>query len=116
VRGESNLDPDRPIYLHRRHYDGSPVGPEKLWAKGEKYGIRVGHWKYIEGMDEGTRELFDLQEDPGERHNRVREEPEKAAELSARIAAWRESLGRNRTRGTLSEEDRRGLEALGYVE
>ena len=61
--GEAKLEPNRPIYLHRRHYSSEKV--ENIWVKGEKFAIRHGKWKYIEGKEEYTKEIFDIENDPG---------------------------------------------------
>jgi arylsulfatase A-like enzyme len=86
-------------------------------VKGEKFALRVGRWKLIEGPEEGTRELFDLAADPRERHNRIDASPEVAADLAARLAAWR--AGRAGAPGApqpLAPDERERLRALGYTE
>lgn len=109
------LDPERPVYLHRRYYDPGEIGG--IPVAGEKFGIRRGLWKYIEGEQEGTRELFNLVDDPGERTNLVVSETAVAAELSASLAAWKTTQGGARQRAEgLSPQDREKLRALGYVE
>jgi arylsulfatase A-like enzyme len=109
------LDADRPVYLYRRHFAGEQRGD--TYVKGEKFGVRVGRWKLIDGPEEGTRELFDLEADPGERANRVEAEPAVAAELAGRLAAWR--AGRTSDAGAplqVTPEERERLRALGYTE
>jgi arylsulfatase A-like enzyme len=112
--GSASLDPKRPVYLYRRHYAAEKVG--EIPVAGQKFGIRSGPWKYIEGTEEGTRELFDLENDPGEEHD-VREEfPGVAEYLRLQIADWKQAYGRDVGIETLSPEDAQRLEALGYVE
>ena len=109
------LDPERPIHLYRRHFAGEQRG--EAYVKGEKFGVRVGRWKLIDGPEEGTRELYDLEADPHERVNRIDDEPDVAADLSARLAAWR--AGRTGAAGAplqVSPEERERLRALGYTE
>ena len=105
-----------PIFLFRRHYDGVEEVSEGLTPVGEMYGVRVGSWKLIEGAEEGTLELFDLEQDPTEQVNRVADEPERTASLRALIADWRLRYEKSREVAPLSEEDRQRLRALGYVE
>ena len=73
------------IFWHFPHYSNhgmqSPGGA-----------IRDGAYKLLEYFENGTVQLFDLQNDPGEQHDLVAEEPEKAAELRARLHNWRESV------------------------
>ena len=76
----------------------------------------MGPWKYIEGEEEGTKELFDLDADPGERNNLYESHREIAEALSAKIAAWKAAYGRESKLQDLSPEDLERLKALGYVE
>lgn len=55
--------------------------------------IRVGDWKLIEFFEEGTLQLFNLREDLGEQKNLVNAEPDRAKELKAALAQWREHVG-----------------------
>jgi arylsulfatase A-like enzyme len=120
LRGEDALDAQAPVYLQRRHFRPTVLGdPDDggLRVRGEKFGVRIGEWKYIVGPEEKSEELFQLGDDPGERVNLVGELPRKAAELSARLAAWREARGPSGAPvDRVAEEDREALEALGYVE
>jgi hypothetical protein len=112
--GGAALDPRRAIHLHRRHYEPGMLG--KIPVAGEKFGLRLGSWKYIEGEEEGTRELFNLDEDPGERVNRYDASPDVAEQLRTSLQAWRRAADRNRMPGTISPEDRERLRALGYTD
>lgn len=106
-----------PIFLYRRHYSGDEEAGDGPYAVGEMFAVREGRWKLIEGPEEGTLELFDLERDPGERTNRAADEPERTARLRARIAEWRTRWsGPDIAVPTLSEDDRERLRAMGYVE
>ena len=112
------LAEERPIYFYRRHYDGAMVG--RVWAEGEKFGLREGRWKYTRGSESQHEELYDLDADPAERDNLADSRRDVAEVLAERLEAWRTSVSRpHSTAAPLSapsEEDRARLEALGYVD
>ncbi|MBI4603943.1 MAG: sulfatase-like hydrolase/transferase [Planctomycetes bacterium] len=54
---------------------------------------RDGRWKLVESYEEGRAELYDLARDPSEGKDLAREEPGRAAELRAKLAAWRRRIG-----------------------
>jgi arylsulfatase A-like enzyme len=115
LEGREAVDPARPIFLFRQHYEhgydsGTPVA-------GEQYAVRLGDWKLILGPEEGTRQLFDVARDPRERRDLAAEQPERAAELERRIADWRRQHTRQETAPeAISPEDLERLRALGYVQ
>ena len=59
--------------------------------------MRAGDWKLIEFFEDHRLELYNLQDDIGERHNLAAEQPQKAAELNRRLQAWRSSVGADAT-------------------
>ena len=72
------------LYWHYPHYSnqgGTPGGA-----------IRAGNLKLIEYYEDGSLELFDLENDLEEQHDLSDERPEKAQELQRRLAVWRESV------------------------
>lgn len=71
------------IYWHYPHYHWGPPGGA----------IRAGDWKLIEFYEDGKTELYNLKEDQSEKNDLSASQPEKAAELRARLEAWRESVG-----------------------
>ncbi len=112
LRGEASLPADGPVFFYRGPFQARIV--EGIPVRGELHGVRRGAWKLIEHTSGDGDELYDLSRDPGERDNRLAEAPEIRERLSA-------LLSRLRTRASdgvprLSEENRRALEALGYVE
>jgi arylsulfatase A-like enzyme len=107
----------QPIFLYRRHYAGDEAPADGIEAVGEKFAVREGRWKLIEGPEEGTLELFDLERDPEERTNRAAEEPERTEHLRGLIADWRARHAGERGRAAgPTDEERARLRALGYVE
>lgn len=119
LRGESSLDADRPIYLYREIYENREMklfSGRKVLLNGEKFAIRTGKWKYIEGNEENTKELFDLASDPLEQVNLSPTFTEKATELAGQLKEWKKRHHRGESvQGTISEEDIKRLEALGYI-
>ena len=89
---------------------------EHVLLKGGKSGIRAGKWKYIEGKEESTRELFDLVADPQEQVNLSTTFAQKADELASQLEAWEQVHSRKESlKNTISEEDLDRLRSLGYV-
>jgi len=94
--------------------------------------VRYRRWKLIRypGVRGPILELYDLEEDPGERHNRAHARPQLRDRLAATLDAWRASFGEagagptgsGADAGPAGEESqpipddlRRQLESLGYV-
>ena len=117
--GDAALDADRPVYLYREYFEGRRMklhSGEHVWLKGGKSGVRAGKWKYIEGKEENTRELFDLVADPQEQRNLITTFSQKAAELASQLETWEQVHRRKESlKEKLSEEDLDRLKALGYV-
>jgi arylsulfatase A-like enzyme len=116
ITGRQEPDPDRPVFLQRRHYKRRDSGKRR--ARGQKIGIRVGSWKYIEADEEETRELFDLTRDTLECTNVISSHPEIAARLSQRISRWMHATPRlfPSRDSVVSEDDAKKLEAMGYAQ
>ena len=75
----------RPLYWHYPHYHPGGATP---------YGaVRDGDFKLIEFYESGRLELYHLASDPGERVNVANALPERANQLAAQLAAWRQSVG-----------------------
>ena len=55
--------------------------------------VREGDWKLIADDESGGVELYNIAADPGEKHDLAKMEAARAAELSAKLAAWRKSVG-----------------------
>ncbi|MFH2051462.1 MAG: sulfatase [bacterium] len=110
------LRQDLPVFLYRIPYD--PHDEFGVWVDGEKHGVRLGNWKYLEAENEGTTELFDLRTDPGEMRNLAAADPDVAADMARILADWREvvtSPDSLTVRPALSDSDLKKLRSLGYV-
>jgi len=115
LRDVTPFDRERPVFLTRRLYEPRDFG--HFPAKGMKFAVRLGRWKYIVGQEEKTRELFDLEADPGELRNRVVDEPERATALADLLARWQVTVGPPVSTPALGDEDTaRRLRALGYTQ
>jgi arylsulfatase A-like enzyme len=127
LRGRPNEGFDGAVAEYGAVADGSidrmkRLHPEANTARLERKfeAVESGPWKYIEASD-GSRELFQVLDDPNETRELGALHPAVVAELQRRLALWREKVpayqatkegeGHKRT-GELKE----GLEALGYVE
>lgn len=77
-------------------------------------GIRRGDWKYFEG---GRAEMYDLGSDPGETENLAELDPERAADLAAELAPFREEVGQSDSgdAAMVDQETLDKLASLGYV-
>jgi arylsulfatase A-like enzyme len=71
-----------PLFWHYPHYGnqgGAPYGA-----------VRDGDWKLIEWFEDGSLELFNLRDDPGEQRDLAAVNPQKTQELHARLVGWRD--------------------------
>lgn len=115
LEGRAKGDPERAVFLQRRQYE--PGVRDGFRVNGEKWAVRAGQWKYIEALEERTRELYDLGADPGELQNRIDRFPERARVLSTALTAWRSVVTRSGSPPPgISPEDAEKLRALGYVQ
>jgi arylsulfatase A len=74
------------IYWHFPHYSNhgmqSPGGA-----------VRAGDYKLLEYFENGSVQLFNLRRDIGEQNDLSQAEPQKAAQLTAMLRAWRTRVG-----------------------
>jgi arylsulfatase A-like enzyme len=88
LRGEAVLPTDRALFPWVMRQPNRPFRPPKRVALGDGHKLIEGHAVF--GDPEGL--LFDLRDDPGETRNLREEEPERAAALRERLAAWQSDL------------------------
>ena len=72
-----------------QHFPGYLGAGEGSWRTAPVSLIQAGDWKLMEFLEDGRFELYNLRDDIGESRNIVRESPDKAKELYARLVAWR---------------------------
>jgi len=75
-----------PAYLQR--YRGM-TGP---WRTTPAGAIRRGRYKLLEFFEDGRLELYDLEQDIGERNNLAQTQPDITRKLHAQLQAWRKQL------------------------
>lgn len=81
------------LYWHYPHYHTSGIAPSGSIRQGD-YKLIEWFEKSIEGVETpGALALFNLKDDPGERHNLALEMPEKAHAMYKKLKAWRVSVG-----------------------
>ncbi len=81
---------------------GAELAPRKLYWHFPNYtnqggrpagAIRDGDWKLVEQFEDNSVELFDLSKDPSEQNNLAAQEPMRADQMRADLAAWRMRVG-----------------------
>lgn len=75
---------ERPLFWHYPHYSdqgGAPAGA-----------VRLGVWKLIQFYEDGRLELFNLEDDIGERRNLVQKEAGRAKQMLKLLNDWRNSV------------------------
>ena len=76
---------DRALFWHIPHYTNQGSRPAGA--------VRSGKWMLIQHYEDDSVELFDLSADVGETTNVAADHPKVAADLAARLAAWRKDVG-----------------------
>lgn len=105
LKGEGEWTRDT-LYWHYPHYANAGSTPTGA--------IRQGDLKLMEFFEDGHVELYDLAADVGETQDLAAEQPEKAAELQAMLAAWRESVGAKPALPNPDHDPERATERKGY--
>ncbi len=96
---------DEPVYVE------SLMAQRSLgWAP--LHGLRSAAWKYI---DAPQPELYDLEDDPGERRNRIGDQPERASSMARQLDAQMRASATPTAAGTRDRETAERLRALGYL-
>lgn len=72
------------LYWHYPHYGNQGGAPSAA--------IRRGRWKLIEWFEDGSLELFDLENDPSEQTNLLTKHPEIAKKLHEELRGWQDQV------------------------
>jgi arylsulfatase A len=75
---------ERTLYWHFPHYNNQGGRPSGA--------VREGKWKLIEFYDTELAELYDLSDDPGEKHDLSREQAEKVRQLRRALTQERQHM------------------------
>lgn len=85
---DKRIDRDA-LYWHFPGYLGSP---KNTWRAKPCSVIRSGSWKLIQSLEDQSLQLYNLKDDIGEVKNLAEEKPEVAANLLAKMDAWRKGI------------------------
>lgn len=98
--------PDGPVFASSRPLNGR-----------RELSVIDGRWKYTRREPAGHESLYDLAEDPGERHNLLKRRPAVTARLRASLLAWLAPQRRSYTSPSpgLDDETLERLRELGYL-
>lgn len=70
-----------PVFWHYPHYGNQGGFPSGA--------VREGPWKLIENYEDGSLQLYHLEDDPEERHDLAARFPARATALQTQLASWR---------------------------
>lgn len=88
LRGEAG-EPDRPLFWHFPHKWGGLRGPGPTGPGiGATSAVRRGDWKLVYWHIDGRKEVFNLAEDIGEKHNLANDQPQVTADLSSLLGGF----------------------------
>jgi arylsulfatase A-like enzyme len=76
--------PRKAIFWHYPHYGNQGGTPGSS--------VRMGNYKLIEFFEDNRIELYDLEKDPGEKHDLSQKELERAQEMKATLWQWRQDV------------------------
>lgn len=73
------------IYWHYPHYHPGGATPYSA--------MRAGNWRLVEFFETGTKELYNLADDPLEKNDLAGNQPDLAAKFAKQLADWRKTVG-----------------------
>ena len=85
LRGEPKLNRPAPLFWH--YPANTAPWPERAGGV-----CRDGDFKLVEIYHDGHFEMFNIKNDPDEKHNLIDEMPEKFAEMKAKLIDWQKSM------------------------
>lgn len=117
ITRQAALEMERTLFLQRPYFE-SPRRARRRDMVGFGFGVRQGRWKYIQALDEGQQDLFDLAADPDERRDLGASNGERLDQLAEAVETWRTGLLANDFMAPprAPADVRRKLRALGYAD
>jgi arylsulfatase A-like enzyme len=112
----------RPFWVGEEAEEGKGAGDRVLLAETGPMkedvlrSVRRGHHKLIVNIETGSRELYDLREDPRETRNLAAEQPEVTRSLSAALEQLTRRAREPEKAPPLTPEMKQRLRAIGYIE
>jgi arylsulfatase A-like enzyme len=106
----------QPVFAQSTHHYRYRPEPTQM--------ILAWPWKLIRGLETGRKELYNLEEDPGETRDAVENHPHEAANLTAMLAEWsgtfpisfeQYTTTRNETLGEVPPDLKEIFENQGYL-
>jgi hypothetical protein len=73
------------MFWHYPHYGnqgGAPCGV-----------VRQDDWKLVEWYEDGRLELYNLRDDPSEKHDRAGDLPDRVEAMRQKLVMWRSEVG-----------------------
>jgi arylsulfatase A-like enzyme len=80
------------IFWHFPAYLEANYGWKGVWRTTPAGAVRKGNWKLIEYFEDGTLELYNLENDIGEQNNLAAKMPKKTKQLHGLLKNWRKSI------------------------
>ena len=74
------------------HFPGYLGAGNNTWRTKPVSVVRSGPWKLIQSIEDQSLQLYNLDEDLGEKNNLASSQAEKARELLAKLDAWRAEI------------------------
>ena len=117
IQGVKTL-PRSAVFIERRHYKAAKFA--NFVVRGNKFAVRHENLKYIWAAEEGTKELYNMHDDPEELSNVVEKYPDAADRLEKMIIIWKNEQegghGHKRLEQSIDSQSLEKLKSLGYVE
>jgi len=80
------------LFWHFPAYLQAEYGMEEVWRTTPVSAVRSGKYKLLEFLEDGHRELYDLENDPGEKENLAGKQAGLADELFDLLQGWRSAM------------------------
>lgn len=81
-----------PVYL-QAHHAPTDQGQDPLFRTRPGSAMRSGDWKLIQYFENNEFELYNLANDLAEQNNLAAQQPQKVAQLKAKLQAWQQQIG-----------------------